>query len=149
MTRLTPRRVTWVVAVWLVVLLVGHRLFFQFRAAPVYVGSMPPMTARAQELLISQSPTNLPPQHRAALVGVRFADATPQVISRVEMLRIRGRLAWGVWSPYWVETVMIHDATHVTVRVDDSRITWVQLLHRDGSWQIERVVNTEIAPRLK
>lgn len=147
-TYLSPRRVALVVVGWLVLLLAGHRLFFQFRHAPVYVGSMPPLTARAQEVLIRNSPTNLPPAQRSAVFGARFNEVQPPPVTRRDLGRIRRRLAWETWAPYWVETLMIHDANHVTARVDDARVTWIELTRRDGAWRIERLVKTETAPRL-
>ena len=119
-----------ILGLWLVFAWAAWHLYFQLRPVPVFVGSMPPLTAREQEKLL-QIP-NLPPSQRAALTGVPYAEAPRKFISRWELFLARGVLAWASDGPYWVETVMIHDANHVTIRVDDSRAVWVELSKRDG-----------------
>ena len=145
MVKLSHRQVWRAGVVWLALLLAGHRFYFQFRAAPVYVGPMLPLTARAQETLIRNAPAHLPAAQRSLVVGSRWEEVKSPPVTRGDLVRIRGRLAWGSWAPYWVETVMVHDADRVTVRTDDDRATWIEFRRQDGAWRIERRVKADTA----
>jgi len=124
------------------VLLGGHRFYHQLRPVPVFLGSVMPMTSAVHELLW-QTARALPLAQQQAVAGVPYLKATIKPVSRLDLFRIRTQLAWGEWWPWRVESIMVHSADQVTVRVAGSHVLWVQLAKRDGAWLVERTVAQE------